>query len=492
MKRHFLFFLLLIIMVGLRPFPATAAPQATIVVNSLADDQTVNGNCTLREALLAAEINFAWDGCAAGSANEPDLIVFAVSGVIHMTLGQFVITSPVIIRGNGRGETIIDANDKSRIFRAEAPLKLESLTLQNGHAISGGAAIQGYFSSSPPHLLELDNVVIQDSNSTGGNGGAIEVAFWDLTIKNSLLQRNSAALRGGAIFMLNTNAIIEDSIVRENNTADIGGGIRGNRGALTITRTLIEGNNSSNHAGGLYYGLGYFSLTDSAIRNNVAETGNGGGISFLDVYTLIEGSTISGNSARQGNGGGIRFRGSFDDVPQFLMTNSTVSGNTAFWGGGLYLDPTGDTAPTIYHTTIADNTALSGLGAGGAIFLDPDSNPVSLTRSIISGNSGFPTCYPIGALNSAGFSLLQDNACGSHTTDLVGVDPLLAPLAANGGPTETHALQPDSPAIDVADCVTGIVVDQRGVMRPQGERCDSGAFEFEDLAVYLPLIVRSQ
>lgn len=498
MKRHFLLLLLLIIMVELRPFPTSAAPQAIITVNSLADDETVNGNCTLREALLAAEINFAWDDCAAGSANEPDLIVFAVSGVIHMTLGQFVITSPVIIQGNGRDETIIDANGSSRIFWAEAPLKLEGLTLQNGRASSGGAIlVVGSSSVSPFDLLELDNVIIQNNVATAGTGGAIQLSLWNLTIKNSLLQHNSASQRGGALFILlaeNTNALIEDSIVRDNTTtAEFGGGIRGYGGALAMTRTLIEGNTSSSHGGGLFYQDGYFALNDSTIRNNVAADGDGGGIRFLNVYALIEGSTISGNRAAQGSGGGIYFSGSFNDAPLFLMTNSTVSGNTAFLGGGLFLNPTEDSATNIRHTTIANNTALSVVGAGGAIFLDPDSNPVFLTRSLISGNSGSPTCYPFGSLYSTGLSLLQDNSCGSHSTDVVGVNPLLGPLANNGGNTQTHALLPGSPVIDLADCITGITVDQRGVMRPQGERCDSGAFEFGGwgTAIYLPLIVRN-
>ncbi len=486
MKHHFLFFLLLIIMVGLRPFPTTAAPQATIVVNSLADDQTVNGNCTLREALLAAELNVVQDGCAAGSAVEPDLIVFAVSGIIHMALGEFMITSPVIIQGNGRDETIIDADGNSRIFMAGAYLKLESLTLQNGNASNGGA-IYGFLD------LYLDNVLIQDSISTF-YGGAISVqTMGELTIKNSLLQRNNASQRGGAIHLNQSSTTIENSIVRDNNAGTGGGGITAYGGTLGITRSRIEGNNSDGQGGGVHYGGGYFSLTDSTIGNNVTNLEDGGGIYIWNVNALIEGSTISGNSAAQGSGGGIAFSGSFSAAPQFLMTNSTVSGNTAFLGGGLYLHPTGDNATLIRHTTIANNTALSVLGAGGAIFLDPDSNLVYLTRNIISGNSGAPICYPAGPLESHGFSLLQDNSCGSYPTDLVGVDPLLGPLADNGGPTATHALQPGSPAIDLADCINLIAVDQRGVVRPQGERCDSGAFEFGDLgtAIYLPLIVNT-
>jgi hypothetical protein len=55
---------------------------------------------------------------------------------------------------------------------------------------------------------------------------------------------------------------------------------------------------------------------------------------------------------------------------------------------------------------------------------------------------------------------------------------MLAALADNGGPTQTHALLPGSPAIDAAsdDCPPP-ATDQRGVSRPQGAKCDIGAFE---------------
>lgn len=283
--------------------------------------------------------------------------------------------------------------------------------------------------------------------------------------------------------------------MRGNSAEEFGGAIFGIFSSLQITRTLFE-DNIGRVGGGLLLQASSYSLTitDSTIRNNIAngDGDGGGGIHVMNTNVFIEGSTISGNRAVQGSGGGILFdiKGDYS-TPTFLMTNSTISGNTAFLGGGLYLNTAGDSATNIYHTTIANNTALSGLAAGGAIFLEPNSNPVFLRRSIISGNSGFPTCYPFGYLNSVSFSLLQDNSCGSHPTDVVGVDPLLGPLADNGGPTETHALLPDSPAIDLANCIPGIAVDQRGVMRPQGARCDSGAFEFEDLAVYLPLVVRT-
>src|SRR5262249_11183309 len=62
-------------------------------------------------------------------------------------------------------------------------------------------------------------------------------------------------------------------------------------------------------------------------------------------------------------------------------------------------------------------------------------------------------------------------------TDLVNTDPLLGPLADNGGPALTMALLPGSPAIDAGISINGVTTDQRGVPRPQGIAPDIGAFE---------------
>ena len=90
------------------------------------------------------------------------------------------------------------------------------------------------------------------------------------------------------------------------------------------------------------------------------------------------------------------------------------------------------------------------------------------------------------------------NTCGlSDTSDQPNTDPLLGPLADNGGDTLTHALLDDSPAIDQGVCVAGIDTDQRGVSRPQSTTCDIGAFEFKPASgaagngVYLPIIMRN-
>jgi hypothetical protein len=118
---------------------------------------------------------------------------------------------------------------------------------------------------------------------------------------------------------------------------------------------------------------------------------------------------------------------------------------------------------------------------GGGIFVDSE---VTLRNTIVAGNLSGGDCR--GRPNSDGYNLDSDSSCSlSGVGDISGVDPLLGPLQDNGGPTETHALLPGSPAIDAGDDSTCLTADQRGVARPldgDGDGtavCDIGAYEFE-------------
>jgi hypothetical protein len=77
--------------------------------------------------------------------------------------------------------------------------------------------------------------------------------------------------------------------------------------------------------------------------------------------------------------------------------------------------------------------------------------------------------------NGAGAGGISNGVNGN----MVGVDPLLGPLADNGGPTQTHALLPGSPAIDRGRNDLGLATDQRGFGRVAGRAADMGAFEVQ-------------
>src|SRR5207249_38813 len=108
--------------------------------------------------------------------------------------------------------------------------------------------------------------------------------------------------------------------------------------------------------------------------------------------------------------------------------------------------------------------------AGGAVFVIDGT--ATLRNTILADSTGGDCFNVIGSVvTDDGHNIVEDNSCGFTG----GADPMLGPLANNGGPTQTHALLPGSIAIDavpLSSCAQ--LIDQRGVSRPQGVLCDVG------------------
>src|SRR5215211_8013132 len=198
-------------------------------------------------------------------------------------------------------------------------------------------------------------------------------------------------------------------------------------------------------------------LNDLTVANGRAF--GGGGI-FNDGGTLtVNNSTISGNSAN-GNSGGIFNAG----LGTLEVNSSTISGNSAgTFSGGIHND--GGTL-TVNNSTISGNSANN---AGGGIW---NADTATLNNTIVANNEG-GNCA--GTITDDGSNLEWP---GNDCVFALSADPNLGPPAANGGPTETHAFQRPSAAIDAAVACPPPATDQRGVSRPQGAACDIGAFEF--------------
>jgi hypothetical protein len=255
-----------------------------------------------------------------------------------------------------------------------------------------------------------------------------------------------------------------------------------NNGSLTLDHVRVTGNTMTTNAGdfwqgggGIYNGDGAtLNLLDSTVSGNTAGWSGGGVYSFFNTTTTIVRSTISGNVSND-VGGGIRSLG------DFTITNSTISGNRSTgWHGGAIFHTDGDME--IDNSTIANNTGPD--WAPSAIFIGSFNAAVptlSLTNNIISGNQWYGCDHWTGAvvLTSGGHNLMQDDSCSPVASDIIGSDAQIGPLADNGGPTMTHALLPDSPAVDAADPAASPPTDQRGVSRPQGPDPDIGAYEAE-------------
>jgi alpha-tubulin suppressor-like RCC1 family protein len=261
--------------------------------------------------------------------------------------------------------------------------------------------------------------------------------------------------------------------VSGNNTSrvfEVDSGVTANISGLTI-----ENGQEALQGGGGILNNGALTLSNSALSNDVS--GGGGGIANGGNLTIID-STVVGNSALgvgdgdAGSGGGIGNQGNL------TISNSTISGNTGLAGGGIFSLANFGANLTITNSTVVGNTATDGGDSGGGVYNGGDGGPGSaiLTATIVAENSGGDCSAEI---TNGGFNIDDDGTCGFTGTSISDSSTLkatLGPLANNGGPSQTIALEPDNPAIGAVNstslCSTP---DQRGMNRPTP--CDIGAFQ---------------
>jgi CSLREA domain-containing protein len=396
---------------------------------------TANGTCSLRAAVQEANR-------VPGSQT-----IKLPAGLYTLTLppgeeggldldagGDLDLQGSVVVAGADRATVIVDGNHLSRIFDVEpnGEAIIRGITVRNGKDL-GGAGLRVTTAS-----LTLDNVIVED-NESSGRGGGIEATGLEpvLNIDNAVVRNNHAPTGGD------------------------GGGIAA-AGPTTIHRTSITGNRAGGAGGGVWAG-GTLSVLQSTISGNQA-TGNGvlsngGGISFTQM-SLVE-STVSGNSAEVQGGGVSGGSGS--------IINSTISGNaTSTSGGGVATS--GELV--LLHATVAANQATQG---GSGLLRFGSGSKLSLQNTILANPSG-TECAGL-APGSNGNNIASDASCGlAAGGDRQSLDAQLDPLGDFGGPTRTHRPRDGSPAINAAARVN-LERDQRGVPRPQGPAFDIGAVE---------------
>ena len=250
---------------------------------------------------------------------------------------------------------------------------------------------------------------------------------------------------------------------------------------LTITGgkpSSVEDNLYSYNGGGVY-NHGDLTLEKVAVKgNNTISDYGGGGIWSKGGTLNLTDSTVSGNSA--GVVGGV-----LQESGTATITNTTISGNKAAkYGGGVLAY---DSVINVRNSTISSNKSNS---LGGGILTAGAASTVLVKNTIVAGNS-LVNCGDIGQFGgvifSQGNNISSDESCPfTKTGDKQNTNPLLGLLQDNGGPTDTHALLPGSPAVDAANNAACPQRDQRGVARKDGDKngtvtCDIGAFERNDL-----------
>lgn len=412
----------------------------TLIVNSSADGNDglcSTQNCTLREAIIASN-QMSGAQTIILSAGSTYTLSLPGRNEDNAQTGDLDIRDNVRIYGSNRATTVIDGNQLDRIFHISGSINvtIQDLTIQNGDATSPGASYSmngGGVLSEKAARLTLTNVEIRNNNGLEGGG---------------LMVRVDQPTLG---FVLNANQLL----LTNNHAHDCAG--MGNTYTLS-TNTSIN-------------------INESTISGNTAEH-YGGGL-CLGIPTTITNSLISDNHAATASGG-IN-----DTTFNLTVINTTFHGNTAGGYGGAV---SAGVNPKFINVTFSQNVAdfdNDGYGDGGAIYAEGDQ--FTLANTILYGNedrSGeAPNC--IGEIISLGHNLLGNltgcTVTGDTQTNMVNVNPLLDPLADNGGVTQTQKLRSNSPAINHAGSAYCPATDQRGYLRPSGAACDIGAFEVQQL-----------
>ena len=333
-------------------------------------------------------------------------------------------------------------------------------------AFSGGAI----FSSS--HLA-MNNTVF--SNNEAGSGGAIYVQssinqtniFTTSFDDNFTTSTDMTAGFGGALLLTDGATATLSSSTFSHNQARIGGAVDARSGShLFIDGSHIDGNSTTSDGGGIYIDGSMAMLSNVTMSDNSASEG-GGVYNYIGEVTLSK-VTLSRNSAYYGGG-------YFSFVGTDTFTNVTLSGNSAPTGsgGGIY---NSRSTMTLTNVTLAGNSCEPGR-AGGIANVGGGPNPHLRLKNVLlaAGVTGDNCQFSI-PLDSSDFNLSDDNTCnfgpGRDNASLV-----LGPLADNGGFTNTHLPGPGSIAIGNGTNSGCPSTDQRGLSRPQGLFCEVGSVE---------------
>ncbi len=430
--------------------------------------------------------------------------------------GQSTISLTGCTLSNNFGAPDGGAINAGTYSNGSTTLSLLNCTLSGNSSTGNGGAVASY-----GNTLMLTGCTLA-GNTAGGSGGGAYITGTD-TMTGCTLTGNAAAGSGGGAYITGTGTLTGCTLTGNSAGGSGGGGIH-DQGSLELTGCTVNDNSAgSAGGGGIENSAGSLAMTDCTVSGNIAASGGGistygylivhRGFGYYGQYNLpitepgtasatLTGCTISGNSATGAGGAVLNITGAV------VMTNCTVSGNTGTSGGGIvnraYYDndqvrylpygvaygvtvtEPGAASLALSACTIVGNSASQGVGGIDNEFLQPGSVSAraTLTDTIVAGNVGAEgKADDIDGNDSAGvtgsYNLIGTGGSGGLTAaghNLLNIaNPGLAPLGDYGGPTETMALQPSSPARHAGTPVAGVSADQRG-FSPDSPR-DIGAFQ---------------
>ena len=419
--------------------PSPIAWAATITVNTTTDELNADGDCSLREAIIAANTDAAIDACAAGSGADTILVpaglyTLSLSGSDDAAaLGDLDLKTPITLVGAGMFATAIDADGIDRVFElgpgvSDNPIvTLSRLSVLGGDA--GGSAGGGILLYRGN--LTLANVRVLNNTNYGvfATGAGSSDTF---TLVDSQIENNE----GGVYINTDVTALIVRSTIQGNTVTgvDDGAGIN-NRGTLTLVNSTLSGNETDYDGGGLA-NSGTATLYSVTIANNQADAdGNGNGY-----------------------GGGIYQTGTL------TLRNSLIGDNRLGTAATSTIDCSGTLTTGGYNLLEHGlGCAWSGTGAGDQTGVDPALNALTtyggptFTHQLKAGSPAINAGNPAGCVDDVGASLTVDQRgfardahcdIGAYEANSAGTPtptPSLTPTAtATASPTATPTAAPTS------------------------------------------------
>ena len=496
-------FVCFVLIVGITAaVPLEAVTRNVDQGNAACNDSSGTPFCTVQAAINASSAR--------------DVIVIAAGSYIE----QITINRNVTLHGAGSSLTPGACNGVTNLL-GSPPITVVAGVKATvmGVTVKGGAfAAFGGGVSNAGTLSMLNAEVCQ--NSTASQGGGIYTSG-SLILLNVDVYDNAQDIfgcEGGGLFVASGGTALITNSSFSNNRVTRGGGIAvASGGKLFLNRSTIESNFADDSSpsllqgmGGGIYNAGFAVVDQSQVGGRAAEgnivlnpNGQGGGI-YNSGQLLVTRSSIISNviDYLPGDLIGPAFGAGLYNTGLASLVSTTVSDNIfqpnlLSYGAGIYNN---DTLSLSNVTITANSNGGAGISGGAGIFAD--AGTVTIRNSIVASQSAGQDCD--GAITTDGFNMDSDATCNlvpvaSGGTDQPGVaNPGLLALADNGGPTLTHNLSEDSPAIDggnPAGCLadlngTGtanvpLISDQRGnifadVIGVGGGpgSCDSGAVEF--------------
>jgi hypothetical protein len=422
-------------------------------------------------------------------------------GVADNITSALVVGDEVASAASGGTVTLVRSSVSDNALTSTGDLRSQN----QAYAVGGG--INADAVDATDSHIDGNALSAEAGFTTDVLGGGL--ASLDVTLLRSTVDGNSGTSSGLTFSAASGSGVIADSAIVANQSSISGNhlaGVTGEGGArgggvatssaqldsATVSGNVVEGTTTAYVAG---ISTNDLAMRGTTVADNTARATADGGVAYGGGLLVqgghIDASTISGNTAAApgyAHAGGLlhhvalHFGEPVPTDPNLTLTNSTVAANVAAAveqdsvAGGL--EETGAWSTSFVFSTVSGNSANMGanLATRPGFPNEPTGGTVALTSSVVANPlDGGYNCDGV-TLSDSTFAHVTDASCGITAS----TDPQFGPLADNGGPTRTMLPAATSPLLDqvtAPECLAHVIVDQRGITRPQGPACDIGAVE---------------